>query len=281
VVIVVRKWEGVFCCPIKYKKIFYWTGQAANNPKLLGIGDKRIIQAMDGLLLKSHWHAEETCKAAQFPAEKVWVLPNGVNLTNFEGEEKRHFKRLIYASLPYRGLKKLLPIYQALKPKHPELELRIFSSFDRSKLEDSSQEDKKYREIFEQLKRLPGCFLSKSIPQHELAREFMQAAIWAYPTKFQETSYGLALEAQAGGCVPVTSDLAALKEGVGEAGVLIPPPMDDVYFKRYVEAIDHLFENPSEWSRLSLMGMQKSKKCSWEERAKAFLIYLNDRHGIY
>jgi glycosyltransferase involved in cell wall biosynthesis len=50
------------------------------------------------------------------------------------------------------------------------------------------------------------------IPQDRLAAEFLKSDIWLYPTYFPETYCITAVEAQLAGCIPVTTQLAALRE---------------------------------------------------------------------
>ena len=62
--------------------------------------------------------------------------------------------------------------------------------------------------------------LHERVNQMELAREFMRAGVWAYPTWFSETSCITAMEAQTAGLCVVTSAIAALNETV-KSGLLI------------------------------------------------------------
>lgn len=283
VLIAVRGWSNIFFYPVPHKKCFYWTGDSMSNPNTLGMGDKRAIQKIDAFLSKSQWQAETICKVSGFPLEKTGRLSNGVVLSNFAGSETRHRKRLIYSSTPARGLKNLVHYFPLLKARHPELELHVFSSFDRlsQAWPPAENADGPYDSTMKALKAMPGCFVRSSILQKDLAREFMKSAILAYPTQYEETCCNTTLEAQAAGCAIVTSDLASLSETVGDAGILIkgiPNQLD--YNEKFIEAVDRVLSDDHLFHQLSSKGLERAKHFDWMDRAQEFMNYLNNVHGL-
>jgi glycosyltransferase involved in cell wall biosynthesis len=284
ILVACRGWRSLLL-PFKYKKCFFWTGDSFDNLHNFGIGDGRFIEYVDGLFAVSQWHAQTLCETSGFPAEKTCILRNGVILDNFQGQEQRHRKRLIYTSTPSRGMIYLPKIYSELKSRHPDLELWVFSSFDvyvRQWLPYQEGDfDKRYESCFEELRRLPDCHVHGSILQKQLAREFMKSAILAYPSNFEETSCITAMEAQAAGCVVVSSHLAALPETVGDAGVLIQEvPGSELYIHKYIEACDQLLKDDALFKTLSNKGIERANAYDWKERAVGLLQYLKDKHGM-
>ena len=280
VLIVVRYWRSLFW-PIKAKKRFYWSGDSVNIIHNLGIGDPRFYNTVDALITVSDWHADVLCKASGFPRNKAWTLRNGVFLSNFKGEESRVRKRLIYSSLPNRGLIYMPHIFLALKKKHPELEFHIFSG----SLRDSPAwpPDNKWilewKNLISLFKTIKGCYLHGYVLQKQLAREFMRSSVWVYPTAFEETSCISAMEAQAAGCAVVTSKLAAIPETVGDAGILIPdvlPPKEE-YLQKYIEAVDRVLTDDSLFQTLSGKGIERSKSFDWSLRAQSLMEYIGKR----
>ena len=275
VVIVVRDWRGAFL-PLPTERIFLWTGDSWDHHFTFGIGDPRVIVKLDGLLAVSNWHADTLSQASSFPREKIHVLPNGVNLADFQGEEVRR-KRLIYTASPERGLIYLPEIFTELKKKHPDLELAVFSSFDRYNADVPVivMEDRPFFPVFQKLAQLPGCTVHQSVLQKDLAREFMRSSIFAYPNHFEETSCISVMEAHAAGCTIVTSDLAALKETVGEAGFLITGDHDsEAYRRQFIEACDKLLSDPALFERYSKLGKKQAQQTDWKIRAQGLLAYL-------
>lgn len=277
----VRSW--IACFTVKNcKKYFFWTGDSFDNAHTYGIGDPRFYKFIDGLFCVGSWQAEGLCLFSGFPSWKVWVLRNGVRLSNFSGEEQRQRKRLIYTSQPSRGLAYLPRIFRELKTKHPELELHIFSSgklYEPVWIKSAVHHD--YDQLFSLLKSMEGCYVHGNILQKDLAREYMKSAIWAYPTHFEETSCISAMEAQAGGCAIVTSALAGLIETVGEAGILLQEKAGSPeYMQKFIEATDRVLSDDSLFLELSRKSLERAKKFDWKMRAESLLEYLKTSHGL-
>lgn len=281
VLIIVRGWRRIFFLPpIEYKKRFLWTGDSYDKHITIGMGDKRVSNIYDGLFLKSHWHADSFSQVSGYPRDKIKILRNGVDLNYFEGKEIRLRKRLIYSSLPHRGLIYLPNIFLELKEKHSDLELHIFGNSGRSSEEwtpDHQIPDIHFEKLLEVLRGIPGVFVHGSILQKKLAREFMKSSILAYPCNYEETCCSTALEAQAAGCAIVTSNLGSLPEAVGNAGILIKEaPGSELYFRKYIEAIDKVLTDEDLFQRLSSAGLQRAKYFDWKLTAENLLYYLKD-----
>jgi glycosyltransferase involved in cell wall biosynthesis len=276
VLIVVRGWKGAYVT-IPAKRKFFWTGDAYFSPVHIGIGDLRFSKRMDGLLAVSHWHANTLCQVSGFPLEKAFVLRNGIHGEYFRGSEQRNRKRLIYSSTPFRGLIYLPQIFESLKKKHPDLELHVFSSLSlyQSEWPAPKAVDYEYEEAFEILNKMPGCYVSDSILQKQLAREFMKSSILTYPNIFEETSCITAMEAQAAGCAIVTSALGALPETVEDSGILIPIRQGPgEYLKEFIAAVDRILTDDELFLRLSENGKKRAETLDWSCRAQEFMNYL-------
>ncbi|MCB0325280.1 MAG: glycosyltransferase family 4 protein [Bdellovibrionales bacterium] len=275
--IAVREWKPLLL-PIEAKVKMLWTGDSYDQPQNVGIGDHRVAARMDYLLAVSDWHAQRLSEESGFPFEKTDVLRNGVHLADFSGSENRHPKRLIYSSTPYRGLVHLPELYLEIRKKHPDAELHIYSGY--KVYAASSQYDRsalqQYAQLVEVLKRLPGCTVHGNVRQSELARAFMSSAVLAYPNTFEETSCITAMEAQAAGCVVVTTSRGALPETVGEAGMLIEgSPGTADYSAAFCSAIDRLFSEPEFFTQLSEAGRSRAVQFDWHNIARRFCAFLD------
>lgn len=286
VFIIARGWREVFFLfqnRIRYKKCYFWTGDAFDNQHTYGIGDPRFYKNIDGLFPVSEWQAKTLCESSGFPWDKIFILRNGIKLAYFEGKEEKRHKRLIYSSTPYRGLIYLPEIYWELKRRHQDLELYVYSSMSiwSHQWPPSAGYDKDFQHTFEQLKSLPGCHVKNNILQKQLAREFMKSTILTYPSHFKESSCITAMEAQAGGCAIVTSHLAALPETVGDAGILITAPVGTAEYKdKFVEACDKILSDKELFQKLSKNGLERSRHFDWKSRAEELLLYLKEKHGL-
>lgn len=264
-VIVVKGWRATFI-PFKAKKIFLWTEDNWDNPSTYGIGDPRFYTHVAALFTVSEWHAKTLAEKSGFPEKKMHILRSGVHLGYFKGEEKRE-KRLIYTPAPDRGLTHLVEIFLELKKKDPQLKLEVFST--------SASNDKTTFPLFEKIKKMPGCTLHENVLQKDLAREFMKSSIFTYPCNFEETSCMSAMEAQAAGCPVITSDLASLKETVGNAGILIPgDPRTASYKQKFADACERLLSDSHLFHEISQRGKEQALKMDWKERGKELLNFL-------
>lgn len=266
------------------RKRFYWTEDSFDQVNTFGLGDPRVIGVIDAFFAVSAWHAATLCAHSGFPLEKAWVIRNGVHLPYFAGQETRERKRLIYSSAPYRGLALVPDLYSQLRKRHPEMTLHVFSGFDVYQGESGCQERtlKQFQAVKRRLAELPGCVLHGNVRQKELAREFMKSAILFYPNTFAETSCITAIEAQAAGCAVVTSDDGALKETVGEAGVLIKGRPDSAeYQKEFLAACDKILADDAYFETLSQAGQKRAQEIfSWPLIARRFEDYLKKVHGL-
>ena len=255
-----------------------WTGDAYDQPSTAGIGDLRISRHIDKLLCVSNWHARTLCEESGFPMEKSWVIRNGIKLSLFEGSEKRTRKRLVYSSTPYRGLKHLLQIFPAILKLHADAELHIFSGYDvyKGTQEYPANVIKEFQALKESFSKIPNVFFRGNLTQPELAREFMQASVLAYPNTFDETSCITAMEAQAGGCAVVSSNKGALPETVANAGILIDgEPGSIEYNSQFISAIDRILSDDELFSSLTGAGRKRlAEEFDWGKVAERFSAYL-------
>lgn len=169
----------------------------------LNYGDSltpKIAANLDTVMAVSGWHRDylEMCypflKACpeQGRRGKVGVLPNGVNPSRFSGQgkvEKVAFK-CVYSSSPDRGLVQLLQMWPAMKAIEPAAQLHIFYGWENiDKAIAMGHHDLIALKTYVQklIGSLKDVHWRGRLSQTELAREFMEADLWLYPTHFLET----------------------------------------------------------------------------------------------
>jgi glycosyltransferase involved in cell wall biosynthesis len=261
--IAIRDWKHLLA-PIQAKRKLLWTGDSDEQPYSIGLGDRRVVEQTDLLLTVSTWQSQVLCERSGFPREKTFIMGNGVDLELFVGAEERVRKRLIYSSVPYRGLQLMPEILEALVERHPDLEFHSFGGF--AVYDDRVHENDKrdHQALLERLSRFPQFHNHGNVTQRQLAREMMRSSILAYPNTFAETSCITALEAQAAGCAIVSSALGAMPESVGDAGILITDaPGSPEYTRNFVDAVDRLLSDDSAWARLSQAGLSRAEGFEW------------------
>lgn len=273
VLVAVKDWWPAFFT-VPRKKLFYLTGDSFDQYITFGLGDKRVVEKVDYFLAKSDWHRMTLCEMSGFPFEQSFVLGNGLDLLDFYGKEKRERKRLMYSSAPFRGLALTPTLFSRILKLHSDAEFHIFSGlqvYDTDRPFEGP-ETKFFESLCGILRKIPNVFLHGNIRQKELAREFMKSSILFYPNSFPETNCRTVLEAQAAGCVPVTSALGALPETVGDAGFLIQGnPDSDQYANDFVKHVDLLLQDDVLWQRLSENGLRRAEsEFRWEYVANRF-----------
>ena len=159
------------------------------------------------------WHAKNVSTKYNVPSEFMATSRNSISVDRFRREPKKVPFRFIYASAPDRGLEYLLKIIPKVKEVFPETTLHIFA--------DLPEQLEKYRDMRSFCDSTDYIFLRGRVTHDEIIHEFLISDIFFYPTDFTETYCITAVEAQAAGLLCVCSDLAALKEIVGDRGITV------------------------------------------------------------
>lgn len=274
VLISVQDWRGVFS-GVKATKTYIWTGDGPEQFINFGIGDKRVTDRTNGMLVVSNWQRDVISELSGFPKDKIFSIRNGIDLEKFSGVEQRKGNRLIYASSPNRGLRLAIELFRELWKERPYLEFHIFSGFavyDRQKpFEGPLAED--FKRLMSQASKFPGIFFHGNITQGQLAREYMKSALLFYPNSFVETSCIVALEALAAGVPVLASESGGLPETVGEAGVLIPGEVgSQSYRAEFIKAAKNLLNDQAFWQNCSNKGKERVKDSyQWEHVVERLL----------
>lgn len=234
----------------------------------------KALSESDGLFALSNWHATYMASLyPELPREKILVTRNGIDISRFAEEPHKTAPRLIYPSSPDRGLMRLLQLFPQIRSKVPNAELHVYYGFyNWKKMAEVTHNGDELARIASYEKILgetEGVINHGRVGQKELADAFLQSRVWAYPTWFSETSCITAMEAQAAGCVPVTSNLAALSETVRH-GILISGSEDsEEYGKKFVSnVISLLSESPATEHISSSARKYAMDNLSWKGVAK-------------
>jgi glycosyltransferase involved in cell wall biosynthesis len=192
-----------------------------------GPQEEGVWSSWDRILGVSQWHS--TMLRGYYPgigpAQISWT-PNGVDLSRFRppGNGRKSAFRCVYASSPDRGLLRLLGMWREIARGEPSAELHVAYGWDnvdkaiaagRQGLAELKAETEKALAV------TPGVVWLGRVGQQELADLYCSAVALLYPTSFLEVSCIGAMEAMAGGAIPVTSAVGALPETIGDGGVLV------------------------------------------------------------
>jgi len=183
-----------------------------------------------------------------------------------------HNPRFIYSSSPDRGLDTLLNLWGQITKEFPEATLNIFYGFEwwRSAIEQRNDANEKrwMNDILANLNQ-PGIVNRGRVTQEVLAKEWIAADVWAYPTRFTETYCITALEAQASKTVCVCTDLAGLTTTVADRGILIAgDAYTPEYQAKFLQEVKSILTDDGKRSYLTEKAYQWASKQTWANRAK-------------
>lgn len=183
-----------------------------------------LAMKTDQLVTVSNWHADWLSSLFRLPRGHFWAAKNGFDPRLFAARPQRK-KRLIYTSVPDRGLDDLLGAWPALHERFHDWELAIFSGFQTWGKEASFESGLMNR--LQQLADAPGVTWQAPLPKAALAQELLASRIWVYPSHpaprtyfWAETSCTAAIEAMAAGLPVVATLHGALPETVGPGGLV-------------------------------------------------------------
>lgn len=260
--------------PIRAEKKAVWVHDVwlDADPK----ADLRLSK-LDKIFLLSPWHKSFFTGHHQgVPEEKIHVTRNAIDLGRFSQKLNKVPGRMIYSSSPDRGLETLLDMMPEILERVPDAELHVFYGFENWL---KSAQEARNGELVARIEKLrarlqePGVVYRGRVGQKALAREFLKAELWAYPTWFTETFCISALEAMASGTPIVTTDVAALQTTVGDAGIQVPVVKnmwgcgmtDEPKFRKvFLDLVVMLLTDAGERQKLAAAGLAKAARFGWD-----------------
>jgi 2-polyprenyl-3-methyl-5-hydroxy-6-metoxy-1,4-benzoquinol methylase/glycosyltransferase involved in cell wall biosynthesis len=154
-------------------------------------------------------------------SDRVFVSRNGIETRWYEKAPQQKKPWVVYSSSPDRGLDVLLKLWPRIKEQVPQAELHHTYAPVYKQFAAHYAHLAELSERIAKLSEAQGVVVHDSMGQKELAELFLKARVWAYPSfnspgkvLFPEISCISAMEAQAGGCVPVFTEYGALTETV-------------------------------------------------------------------
>lgn len=162
-------------------------------------GAHRNMLRADRVLALSEWHRKFVIDHHNLPEAQVLRTRNGIDLSRFSeaaalaAGERNPFKA-VYSSSPDRGLPVLLEVWPEIRKRAPQAELHVFYGFfNWLKVAEAQGSQEQIRAIEFLERRMhdlkpQGVRFRDKVDQKTLAKEFLSAGVWSYPTWFSETS---------------------------------------------------------------------------------------------
>jgi len=216
------------------------------------------LYSPDKVIVLSEAHKDIIQKGYGLEDDVFWKSRNSINPRAIPSEiPERNPYQLIYASSYDRGLDNLLSLWPKIKASVPQATLKIFygwNTYDMLMNQRQSQEMMDYKQkILKMISETEGVTELGRISQTELYKQFAESSIWCYPTEFYEIFCINGATAQAMGCVPVCTPMAALNEIVNNKYGFktdINNIADEViYLLKHQKELDKRREPMMKWAR--------------------------------
>lgn len=220
------------------KLFYYFAHDAYDQPLVHWMGVKKNFDFFKKVFCVSQWQKDTFIKYFNAPSDKLHVVGNCVDFSLTHGFAERLDNKLIFASIPYKGIDIISDIFNdiCIQTKRDDLELHVFSSMG---LYNQSDKDNEYDEYFSIIKRTNDIFLKQPVSLKDLIYEFKTSSVYLAPNMYHET-FGINLVlAQLCGCLPITTNKGAVNEVIKdqETGfVLNEPNLENIgTYKKFID----------------------------------------------
>lgn len=228
------------------------------------------LERIDKVFVKTQAHRK---LYPNVPDEKIVIIPNGVDPSQFEDTVEKNPYLILNTSSPDRHLESTLDVFEELISKSTK-PWKLAWYYGWGIYEDVHEEDNemmKWKEVqterFNKLVKEGRAEGGGMISHSEVAKKYLEAGVFLYPTQFYEIHCISAVKAQLAKCKMVTSDFAALNETVNDAHHKIHTvgekwmrdnTLGDNQTELYVDAIRDRsnYADTSEWAK---------EKYNWEK----------------
>jgi len=197
---------------INYNKpIYYYSHDAYDQEIVRWLFDKQLVSKVEKIFCVSEWQKKTFVDYFGVDPSKLAVINNPIDINLYINYTKRFSNKLIFSSIPFKGLEVLNDLINDLifRTKNNNLFLHVYSSMS---LYNRSQQDNEYSVIYQQLSKNKNIILHDLVSLKQLAIEYASASISIHPNTYHET-FGMVLaQSQAAGCLPVSTNIGSVNE---------------------------------------------------------------------
>ena len=242
---------------------------------LLQTGLKRSMKRADRIVTDSDFSRTEIIRYYPDMAEKIRVVPCGVDRKHFAPASAQEIARVrrihhlperyfLYLGTlePRKNLVRLIRAYALLRGQYPDAPALVLAG----------GKGWQYEKIFEASSSpdVRGHIIFPSyIPSEEMAAVYSGALAFVFPSLYE--GFGMPpLEAMACGCPVLTSNAASLPEAVGNAALLCNP----MKTRAIAKGMELLLTREDLRKKLIERGFRRAAEMSWEAAAeKLYAVY--------
>jgi glycosyltransferase involved in cell wall biosynthesis len=223
---------------------------------------KERIAKIDKIFVKTQAHRD---LYKNVPDEKIVIIPNGIDPELFEQDFIKNPYLILNTSSADRHLESTLDVFEELIRRQPDKPWKLawyygWGVYDSTHANDKAMMDWKKRQVerFEKLKIDRRAEGGTMIGHRDIAKKYLEAGVFLYPTQFYEIHCISAVKAQLAGCKMATSDFAALAETV-KPGIrkvhtegekwMKENTFGDNNIEAYLDLIENGFVGDKEWAK--------------------------------
>ena len=215
----------------KGKKVFWSCDQYTS-----GDYKQQVFPFADKVVMISERHKEffHGYYGVNGDDQKFMVLPIGVRVWDYQMDPppSKIPDRMIFCSVPDRGLDVMYKMWPAIKERIPNASLVITSDYRLWGFDQAGNHEHKLK-----WRSMPDVDFRGAVPRAELCRLQHEAEIQSYPNTYDELFCISVAECSRVGAVPVTSEVGALPT-TNRFGVRIPgDPQSTTFQNQFVEAL--------------------------------------------
>jgi glycosyltransferase involved in cell wall biosynthesis len=205
---------------VQTKKVFYISHDAYDQDIIRWLMNANAEQYLNKVICVSEWQRQTFIDYMRADPEKLIVLGNPIDYSLHQGFTERDLNKLVFTSIPYKGLEIIPDLFNEIKikSKNDKLYINIYSSFE---LYGNKDEDQQFIEVFQKLNNMKDVNLFKPISMKELAYVFKTSNLNIAPSLYHETFGRIFVEAAASGCLTVCMNNGANKEVLQEHGFIL------------------------------------------------------------
>lgn len=213
----------------------------------------QVFPFVDAVVAISPYHAKYLERIYGPIEEKVRVIDLIIQTTDYQKLPEKEKGKLIYCSVPMRGLKNLEGLFQRIKERVPDAQLYITSDYRLWGLDYPDNEQ--FQAMFQ---GVTGVHFLGKIPHRDMAAHQLTAEVMVYPCNYEECFCIAAAECIAAGAVPVTTSIGALPTTVKEDGIVLKEKVETLeYQDQFVESVVALLSNPDYANQLREQGRKR------------------------
>jgi D-inositol-3-phosphate glycosyltransferase len=231
-----------------------------------------ILKGCEALVAESPASKRHMIQEYGVEAEKIHVIPGGVDTAVFHPQDRRQARRALQLDLdapvllfvgrlqPLKGIDTLLRAAQEVRLHHDRLQVLVIGGGVDAWDDREAQELQRLRVLSEKLGLTPHVRFINAQPQHTLARYYAAADVFVMPSHYE--SFGMVvLEAMACGTPVVASRVGGLTSTVvsGQTGFLVPQG-DGPAFAR---AILRLLASPTLHDASAQASVRRAQTFTW------------------